>query len=56
MKLCKWCDSGLEVKPGNFRCDKCAESAIMNPKKKNMPISETRWKNANGNYVPKPSG
>lgn len=53
--LCRDCQK-TKIPKGHFRCDSCASKAIMDPKKKNLPISgQTLWKNGNGNFVPRPS-
>lgn len=53
-RLCIECNKPIPAT--DFRCSKCASFAIMNPTKRNLPLSgQTMWKNGNGNYVPKPS-
>lgn len=55
MKTCEYCNK-TKIPDNWFRCDECASTAIMDPSKKNMPVGgQTLWKNANGNYIPKPS-
>jgi len=54
--LCRDCQKA-KIPKGHFRCGSCASKAIMDPRKKNLPIGgATLWKNGNGSYVPKPSG
>ena len=54
MKYMK-CDCGEKIPEGWFRCQACADKAIMDPSKRNLPIGgTTKWRKPNGNYTPRP--
>ena len=53
-RLCEWCEvNPLSNEMWKHCCDECASKKANS---KNKPVGATVWKNANGNYVPKPSG
>lgn len=42
--ICPFCEKN-EIDEGWFRCDECAEKAIMDPNKKNVPLlNHSVWK------------